>query len=60
MLGGLDMWFKTKIQIALDLLRKSLLQITPEVVVFDAWYMSKVLVDVVNSRGLVWVSSGDK
>jgi hypothetical protein len=60
MLGGLDMWFKTKIQIALDLLRKSLLQITPEVVVFDAWYMSKELVDVVNSRGLVWVSSGEK
>ena len=52
----LDMWFKTKIQIALDLIRKSLLQITPEVVVFDAWYMSKELVDFVHCRGLTWVS----
>lgn len=53
---GLDIWFKTKIQIALDLLRKSLMQVSPEVVVFDAWYMSKELVDFVNGRGLVWVS----
>jgi SRSO17 transposase len=53
---GLAIWFKTKIQIALDLLRKSLLQITPEVVVFDAWFMSRELVDFVNCRGLVWVS----
>ena len=52
----LDIWFKTKIQIALDLLRKSLTQVSPEVVVFDAWYMSKELVDFVNGRGLVWVS----
>ena len=53
---GLDIWFKTKIQIALDLLRKLLMQVSPEVVVFDAWYMSKELVDFVNGRGLVWVS----
>jgi hypothetical protein len=52
----LDIWFKTKIQIALDLIRKSLMHITPEVVVFDAWYMSKELVDFLNCRGLVWVS----
>jgi SRSO17 transposase len=52
----LDIWFKTKIQIALDLLRKALVQVSPEVVVFDAWYMSKELVDFVNGRGLVWVS----
>jgi SRSO17 transposase len=52
----LDIWFKTKIQIALDLLRKSLTQVSPEVVVFDAWYMSKELVDFVNGKGLVWVS----
>jgi SRSO17 transposase len=50
-------WFKTKIQIALDLLRRSLLQVCPEVVVFDAWYMSKELVDFLSSRGLIWVSS---
>jgi hypothetical protein len=52
----LDIWFKTKIQIALDLLRKSLTQVSPEVVVFDAWYMSKELVDFMNDRGLIWVS----
>lgn len=54
---GLDIWFKTKIQIALDLLRKSLSHIIPEVVVFDAWYMSKELVDFIGCRGLSWVSS---
>jgi len=53
----MDIWFKTKIQLALDLLRKSLMQISPDVVVFDAWYMSKELVDFVSSRGLLWVSS---
>jgi len=53
----LDIWFKTKIQLALDLLRISLMQLSPEVVVFDAWYMSKELVDFVSSRGLIWVSS---
>jgi len=53
----MDIWFKTKIQIALDLIKKSLMQITPEVVVFDAWYMSKELVDFVSSRGIIWVSS---
>jgi len=52
----LDMWFKTKIQLALDLIRKSLMHIIPEVVVFDAWYMSKELVDFLDCRGLVWVS----
>lgn len=52
-----DIWFKTKIQLALELLKRSLLQITPEVVVFDAWYMSKELVDFVSSRGVIWVSS---
>jgi len=52
-----EIWFKTKIQIALDLFRKSLMQVHPEVVVFDAWYMSKELVDFLSSRGLTWVSS---
>ncbi len=52
-----DMWFKTKIQLALDLLRRSLIQISPEAVVFDAWYMSRELIDFVSSRGLTWVSS---
>ena len=33
------------------------MQISPEVVVFDAWYMSKELVDFLSSRCLTWVSS---
>ena len=33
------------------------MQVHPEVVVFDAWYMSKELVDFLSSRGLTWVSS---
>jgi hypothetical protein len=53
----LDIWFKTKIQLALDLLRRSLMHISPEAVVFDAWYMSKDLVDFMSNRGLTWVSS---
>ena len=52
-----EIWFKTKIQLALDLIRRSLMQISPEVVVFDAWYMSKELVDFLSNRGLIWVSS---
>ncbi|HID25591.1 MAG TPA: IS701 family transposase, partial [Thermoplasmata archaeon] len=52
-----DVWFKTKIQIALDLFRKSLMKVHPEVVVFDAWYMSKEIVDFLNNRSLTWVSS---
>ena len=55
-----DVWFKTKIQIALDLFRRSLMQVHPEVVVFDAWYMSKELVDFLRSRGLTWVSSAKR
>ena len=52
----LDIWFKTKIQIAVDLLRLSLSQVTPEVVVFDAWYMAKDILDFLSARGLTWVS----
>ena len=52
-----DVWFKTKIQIALDLFRKSLMKVHPEVIVFDAWYMSKEIVDFLSSRNLTWVSS---
>jgi SRSO17 transposase len=52
-----NIWFKTKIQIALDLFRKSLMKVHPEVVVFDAWYMSKEVVDFLSSRSLTWVSS---
>jgi len=52
----LDLWFKTRIQIAVDLLRLSLSQVSPEAVVFDAWYTSKEILDFLNSRGVSWVS----
>lgn len=52
----LDIWFKTKIQIAVDLLRLSLIQVNPEAIVFDAWYMAKEILDFLNSRGITWVS----
>ena len=55
-----DVWFKTKIQLALDLLRRSLIQVSPKVVVFNTWYMSKELVDFVDSRDLTWVSSAKR
>ncbi len=51
-----DIWFRTKIQIALDLLRQSLVQVTPAAVVFDEWYMSQEVTEFVASRGLTWVS----
>ena len=54
----LDIWFKTKIQIAVDLLRLSLSQVNPEVIVFDSWYMSKEILDFISSRGLNWISDG--
>lgn len=49
-------WFRTKIQIALDLLRHSLAQVTPTAIVFDEWYMAKEITDFIASRGLTWVS----
>jgi hypothetical protein len=51
-----DIWFRTKIQIALDLLRHSLSQVTPDAVVFDEWYMSHEVTEFLTSRGLTWVS----
>lgn len=49
-------WFRTKIQIALDLLRQSLAQVRPVAIVFDEWYMCHELTDYINSHGLTWVS----
>ncbi len=54
--GQLDIWFKTKIQIAVDLLRLSLVQVDPEAIVFDSWYMAKDILDFLSSRGITWVS----
>jgi len=50
------LWFRTKIQIALDLLRQSLAQVTPAAIVFDEWYMSHEVTEFIASRGLTWVS----
>jgi hypothetical protein len=50
------LWFRTKIQIALDLLRQSLTQVTPVAIVFDEWYMSQEVTEFIASRGLTWVS----
>ena len=52
----LDIWFKTKVQIAIDLLRMSLLLVKPDAVVFDEWYMSRELLKFLNSYGVTWVS----
>jgi len=51
-----DIWFRTKIQIALDLLRRSLAQVTPAAIVFDEWYMSQEITEFIANRGLTWVS----
>ena len=52
----LGIWFKTKNQIALDLLRMSLMRIHPEAVVFDEWYMCKDMLEFCNNSGLTWIS----
>jgi len=49
-------WFRTKIQIAVDLLKKSLMHVNPAAVVFDEWYMCKELIEFLNNRKLTWVS----
>jgi hypothetical protein len=46
------LWFRTKIQIALDLLRQSPAQVTPSAIVFDEWYMSQEITEFINNRGL--------
>lgn len=51
-----DIWFRTKIQIALDLLRQSLVQVNPKAIVFDDWYMSQEITEFINNHGLTWVS----
>jgi hypothetical protein len=51
-----DIWFRTKIQIALDILRRSLMQVTPAAVVFDEWYMAQEVTEFLTNRGLTWVS----
>ena len=52
----LDIWFKTRIQIAIDLLRMAFFWVKPSVVVFDEWYMCKELLEFLNSYKISWVS----
>jgi hypothetical protein len=49
-------WFRTRIQIAVDLLRQSLVQVDPVAAVFDEWYMCKVILEFLANRGLTWIS----
>jgi len=56
---SLDVWFKTKIQLGIELLARSLLAVKPKVVVFDSWYFAKTLVDFLASRCLTWVTAAD-
>jgi len=49
-------WFRTKIQIAVDILKKSLTLVNPLAVVFDEWYMCHELLEFLSSYGLTWVS----
>jgi hypothetical protein len=49
-------WFRTKIQIAMDILRQSLAQVSPAAIVFDEWYMCHELTEFINNNGLTWVS----
>ena len=53
---SLDIWFKTKIQIGIELIEKALVRLTPEAIVFDSWYFSKELTNYIASRNLTWVT----
>lgn len=46
--------FRTKIDIAIELLNKALKHINPSAIVFDAWYLSERLVKALKSRN--WVA----
>jgi hypothetical protein len=52
----LDLWFKTKVQIGIELLEKALIRVQPEAIVFDSWYFSKELATYISSRNLTWVT----
>ncbi len=49
-------WFRTKMQIAMDILRQSLAQVSPAAIVFDEWYMCHELTEFINNHVLTWVS----
>ncbi len=47
--------FKSKIEIGIDLLQNCLKFITPKAIVFDSWYLEKLLTDSL-PKGVKWVS----
>lgn len=51
-----DWHFKTKHQLAIELLRTAMIYVQPDVVIFDSWYFSKELVEVLNMSGQSWVT----
>jgi hypothetical protein len=53
---SMDIWFKTKIQIGIELIEKALVRLTPEAIAFDSWYFSKELTNYIASRNLTWVT----
>ncbi len=46
--------FKTKIEIGIELIKKSLKFVNPSVVLFDAWYLCEEIVEAL--KGKIWVS----
>lgn len=48
--------FRTKIQMATDLLERDLQWVQPEAVAFDSWYFAKELVDLLSAKEQQWVT----
>lgn len=53
---NLGLWFKTRIQLGIELIEKALVRVIPEAIAFDAWYFCKELINYIASRGLTWVT----
>ena len=51
-----DWHFKTKIQLAIELLAKALVYVKPDIVAFDEWYFSKEMVKFLNTSHQHWVT----
>lgn len=51
-----DWHFKTKIQLAIELLSKALVYVKPDMVAFDEWYFSKEMVRFLNASHQNWVT----
>jgi len=51
-----DWHFKTKMQLAIALLKKALVFVRPDIVAFDAWYFSRDMVRFLSAYGQNWVT----